>query len=132
MKNSSELKQDARQSLTNNWGQGIAVSAIYSAISTAGSYAIGAIVGILSVIITIPLTAILLNSMSSEIATATTEFVASIFNLLASFVALLITAPLAYGLATCFIKLVRTNQINIADIFLGFTKPFKSPLLCNY
>jgi len=121
MKTSSELRQNARNSLKNNWGSSIVTSLLNNVIIYGVSYTLS----MLLFPILLPLVILLYSNFEESIAEALTDLLSELLSLPTQLIALLVTAPLLYGFTLCFLKLVRTNTLNIADLFAGFKRAFK-------
>jgi len=125
MKTSSQLRQDARQSLTNNYGMSVVVTLIQSVITFTVTY----LLSFLIIPILLPLAAVLYSNFNESIADSLVDLFSSILSLPTNLIALLVTAPLLYGFSLCFLKLIRTNTIRLEDLFGGFKKAFKKSFI---
>ena len=129
-----ELKENAKQKLSGNWGEPIAVTAILGAITFGASFVFGLIVGILMIPLTVLMTGLIISGgeegyLMSSIISAISEGVS---NILSSGLSLLLV-PLTIGFLTYFLAFAKNDgSKNISNVFEGYKKSFGKSILAAF
>jgi len=109
-----ELKTRAKQSLKGKWGEGVLSTLIYTLIPSG-------IVLVLTFVIVFLLTIVLLSQgLDEETVSGLTNGVSNIISIIIG----IFIAPLTVGFVGFYLKLARTQETKLSDLFDGYKKSF--------
>jgi len=125
-----ELKASAKEKLKGKWGEPLATTAAYAAISFVASFVFSFIIGILMIPIATLIVALAMPAgEDASLLSTLTEAISSIF----SWGLGLLLAPLTIGFFSYFLSLAKNDENkNILNIFEGYKKAFGTSVLAVF